>query len=70
MYAKMDHTFLDSEDFRASIQIEWDQAQVDFVGVHPRIQWEKVQKHIKKLFQQEKNRGERADQEPDLVAKL
>lgn len=25
-YIKMDHTFLDNEDFKTAVQIEWDQA--------------------------------------------
>lgn len=36
-YAKMDHTFLECEDFQASIQIEWDEAQAYYDRVDPRL---------------------------------
>lgn len=34
-YAKLDHTYLDNEDFQGCVQIKWDQAQVDYEGVDP-----------------------------------
>lgn len=36
-YLKMDHSFLEDEDFRSKVQIEWDQCQADNAQADPRI---------------------------------
>lgn len=60
-YLKIDHDYMDCEDFRAHIQISWDQAQHNWAKADPRIRWDKSWKAVSRVFLEERRKRKAAN---------
>lgn len=46
MYFKMDHLFVECEEFKNKVQIGWDQSKHKWRNLDARIRWDKAWKSV------------------------